>query len=95
MTDTETKWSDRVREWRSSGRRHGNDARLPPWQSGELAARLQASSTSSRPVLLRVDYAAGHGAVGSTTATQRAQFVADEFAFALWQTGDPAFAPAK
>jgi len=72
-----------------------NDARLPLWQSGKLAARLQASSTSGRPVLLRVDYAAGHGAAGSTTATQRAQFVADEFAFALWQTGDPAFAPAK
>lgn len=41
-----------------------NDARVAVWQPGKMAARLQAATTSDpvrRPVLLRVDYGAGHG----------------------------------
>ncbi len=37
------------------------DGRVSPWMSGKMAARLQVSSTSGRPVLIRVDEAGGHG----------------------------------
>jgi prolyl oligopeptidase len=47
---------------------HGvNDPRVPVWQSMKMAARLQAASSSGRPVLLDLDFAAGHG-VGSGQA---------------------------
>jgi len=42
-----------------------NDPRVDSRQMAKMAARLQAASTSGKPVLLRVDYEAGHG-VGST-----------------------------
>jgi prolyl oligopeptidase len=43
------------------------------------------------PVLLRIDYDAGHG-IGSNRS-QREQLRADMWAFALWQMGDAAFQP--
>jgi prolyl oligopeptidase len=58
-----------------------NDSRVPPWMSGKLAARLQKASTSGRPILLRVDYDAGHG-TGATRA-QLNEEIADMFAFLL------------
>jgi dienelactone hydrolase len=45
---------------------HGiNDPRVEPWMSAKMAARLQAATASGRPVLLRIDYDAGHG-IGSS-----------------------------
>ena len=41
-----------------------NDPRIAPWQPGKLAVRLQAATSSGKPILLRVDYEAGHG-IGS------------------------------
>lgn len=39
-----------------------NDARVAPWHAAKLAAALRAAGgTGARPVLLRVDFAAGHG----------------------------------
>ena len=70
-----------------------NDPRVAPWQAAKMAARLQASTKSSKPVLLRVDYDAGHG-LGSTK-TQRDEELADEVAFLLWQLGVPEFQPAQ
>jgi len=65
---------------------HGvNDPRVEVWESTKAAARLMAASTSGRPVLLRLDYDAGHG-VGSTKAQQQAER-ADLYAFLLWQLG--------
>ena len=69
-----------------------NDPRVAPWQPGKMAARLQAANGGGRPVLLRVDYDAGHG-IGSTR-TQRDELLADQVAFMLWQMGDPEFQPA-
>lgn len=61
---------------------HGlNDPRVDVWQSAKTAARLQAASSSGRPVLLRIDEQAGHG-VGST-AGQRAAQLADIYSFLL------------
>jgi prolyl oligopeptidase len=65
---------------------HGmNDPRVDVWHSGKTAARLQAASSSGRPVLLRLDPQAGHG-MGST-ASQRNAMSADIYAFLLWQMG--------
>jgi prolyl oligopeptidase len=52
---------------------------------------LQQASTSGRPILLRVDYDAGHGFLAASRA-QSDQLLADEYSFLLWQLGDPAFA---
>jgi prolyl oligopeptidase len=68
-----------------------NDPRVPVWQAAKFAARLQAA-TRDKPVLLRVDYDAGHG-LGSTRSQIAAQ-IADEYGFLLWQFGDPEFQPA-
>jgi prolyl oligopeptidase len=65
---------------------HGiTDPRVEPWQSAKFAARVQAASVSNKPVLLRMDYEAGHG-IGSTK-TQLIQERADIFAFMMWQFG--------
>jgi prolyl oligopeptidase len=65
---------------------HGiTDPRVEPWQSAKFAARVQAASASGKPVLLRMDYEAGHG-IGSTK-TQIIQERADIFAFMVWQFG--------
>jgi prolyl oligopeptidase len=69
-----------------------NDPRVAPWQAAKMAARLQASTSSNKPVLLRVDYDAGHG-LGSTKS-QRDEEMADELAFLFWQLGVPEFQPA-
>ena len=65
---------------------HGlNDPRVDVWHSAKAAARLQAASSSGKPVLLRLDGQAGHG-MGST-AQQRASELADTYSFLLWQFG--------
>jgi prolyl oligopeptidase len=65
---------------------HGiTDPRVEPWQSAKFAARVQVASASGKPVLLRMDYEAGHG-IGSTN-TQIIQERADIFAFMMWQFG--------
>ena len=56
-----------------------------------MAARVQAATSSGRPVLLRIDYDAGHG-IGSSL-TQRANQFADEWSFSLRQMGEPGFQP--
>jgi prolyl oligopeptidase len=59
------------------------DPRVAPFHVAKMAARLQAASASGKPVLLRVDYDAGHG-LGSTRAQQDREH-ADTYAFLLWQ----------
>jgi prolyl oligopeptidase len=68
-----------------------NDPRVASWEVAKMVARVQAATTSGRPVLLRVDFDAGHG-MGSTLS-QREQEVADQWSFTLWQMSDPAFQP--
>jgi prolyl oligopeptidase len=69
-----------------------NDPRVAPWQPGKMAARLQAASSSGRPVLFLVDFDAGHG-MGSTK-TQRDKEMADQLAFFYWQIGRPGYQPS-
>jgi prolyl oligopeptidase len=68
-----------------------NDNRVAPWIAFKTFARLSAATSSARPVLLRVESAAGHGM--SSTAEQRNSEMADRLAFILWNTGDKAFQP--
>lgn len=58
-----------------------NDPRVAAWQPAKLAARLQAATTSGRPVVLRVEAHGGHG-FGSTRDQENA-LLADELAFLL------------
>lgn len=60
------------------------DPRVAPFHPAKMAARLQAATASGKPVLLRVDFDAGHG-MGSTRAQQDAE-AADTYAFILSQT---------
>ena len=68
-----------------------NDPRVEAWQAAKMAARLQAASTSGKPVLLRIDFDAGHG-YGSTRK-QRNEELADTLAFLLWQFGVKGYTP--
>jgi prolyl oligopeptidase len=71
-----------------------NDPRVDPWESAKMTARLQAATSSGKPVLLRVDYAGGHGGIGATQQ-QLQESLADAWSFLLWQLGDPAFQPVR
>lgn len=65
---------------------HGiNDSRVAPWMSAKMTARLQSATSSDKPILLRIDYDAGHG-VGSTRE-QRNEEQADIYAFFFQQLG--------
>ncbi len=69
---------------------HGvNDPRVNVWHSTKTAARLLDATASGRPVLLRLDYASGHG-IGDTRE-QINEERADILAFLLWQFGMPEF----
>jgi prolyl oligopeptidase len=71
---------------------HGiNDPRVEVWQSTKAAARLMAATTSGKPVLLRLDFDAGHG-IGNTKK-QQLEERADMFAFLLWQMGVAGYQP--
>jgi len=67
-----------------------NDHRVAPWMASKMAARLRTSTTSKRPILLRVDDKAGHG-IGSTRDQGFAER-ADVWSFFLAVFGDPDFA---
>jgi len=67
-----------------------NDPRVDPWQMNKMTARLQAATSSGKPVILRVDYDAGHGGIGATR-TQHTNLLTDQYSFLLWQLGHPDF----
>jgi prolyl oligopeptidase len=68
-----------------------NDPRVIAWQPGKFAAALQRASSSTKPVLMMVNYDSGH-----STEDKEVKFrnYADEYSFILWQTGHPDFQPA-
>lgn len=72
---------------------HGvNDIRVDVWQSAKFAAKAQALKSQMKPVLMRLDFEAGHGS-GSSRA-QAQQRLADTWSFLLWQMGVAEFQPA-
>jgi len=68
-----------------------NDPRVDAWEAAKMAARLQAATSSGKPILLRVDYDAGHGF--GTSKKSAYQLAADRFAFLLWQLGVAGYQP--
>ncbi|HEY6291711.1 MAG TPA: prolyl oligopeptidase family serine peptidase [Terriglobia bacterium] len=66
-----------------------NDPRTDPWQMAKMTARMQAATTSGKPVPLRVEYQGGHGGIARQAQERRA----DDWSFLLWQFGVPEFQP--
>ncbi len=69
-----------------------NDNRVAAWLPFKTFARFSAATSAAKPVLLRVEFDAGHGV--SSTADQRIAEWADRMAFMLWNMGEPGFQPA-
>jgi prolyl oligopeptidase len=67
-----------------------DDPRFAPWQPGKMAARLQAATSSGKPVLLRLEDPA---ASAGNARRQQEEELADVYAFLLWQFGHPDFQP--
>jgi prolyl oligopeptidase len=63
-----------------------NDPRVAPWIVAKFVAKLQRSTISGKPVLLHVEFDAGHGMLGSSRRQAEA-LVTDEYAFLFWQLG--------
>ncbi len=71
---------------------HGvNDGRVEVWQSAKFASRLAALKSTEQPVLLRLEYDAGHGQ--GSARSQEQQRMADLFSFFLWRFGTADFQP--
>lgn len=70
-----------------------NDPRAATFHSAKYAARLAAATASAEPVLLRIDFDAGHG-MGSSRSQLDAVWT-DIYAFALWQGGARSFQPTS
>lgn len=68
-----------------------NDSRAATFHSAKYAARMAAATASGEPVLLRIDFDAGHG-IGSSRS-QTDSVWTDIFSFVLWQAGVPDFQP--
>ncbi len=68
-----------------------NDPRVTSWMLTKMTARLQAANASSNPILLRVDFDAGHG-IGSNRP-QALKLQADEYTFLGWRLGMAGFSP--
>jgi prolyl oligopeptidase len=69
-----------------------SDQRNTPWEVAKTAERLQAATTSGKPVLLRGDRQ-GHGNI--LDASAQTEESADVWTFMLWQLGEPTFQPAS
>jgi oligopeptidase B len=62
-----------------------NDSQVPYWEGTKLVAKLRAMKTDSNPLLLKVNFGAGHG--GSSGRYDALREVAFDYAFMLWQMG--------
>jgi oligopeptidase B len=62
-----------------------NDSQVPYWEGTKLVAKLRTMKTDSNPLLLKVNFGAGHGgASGRYDALRETAF---DYAFMLWQMG--------
>ncbi|RXG25396.1 prolyl oligopeptidase family serine peptidase [Leeuwenhoekiella marinoflava] len=66
-----------------------NDPRVPIWMPGKFAALAQDYNLSNNPILLKINYDAGHGDFDETERFY--QDYVDLFSFCFWQTGSPRF----
>ena len=62
-----------------------NDSQVPYWEGTKLVAKLRTMKTDNNPLLLKVNFGAGHGgASGRYDALRETAF---DYAFMLWQMG--------
>jgi oligopeptidase B len=62
-----------------------NDSQVPYWEGTKLVAKMRAMKTDTNPLLLKVNFGAGHGgASGRYDALRETAF---NYAFMLWQVG--------
>src|SRR5215471_7091155 len=62
-----------------------NDSQVPYWEGSKLVAKLRELKTDHHPLLLKVNFGAGHG--GSSGRYDALHETAFDFAFMLWQMG--------
>jgi oligopeptidase B len=62
-----------------------NDSQVPYWEGAKLVARLRTMKTDNNPLLLKVNFGAGHG--GSSGRYDALRETAFDYAFMLWQMG--------
>jgi prolyl oligopeptidase len=61
------------------------DTRVAPLHARKMAARVQAATSSERPVLLKYDTKSGHS--GGGAVTKQIDDLTDTMAFLFWQLG--------
>ena len=62
-----------------------NDSQVPYWEGAKLVAKLRALKTDQNPLLLKVNFGAGHG--GASGRYDALRETAYDYAFMLWQMG--------
>ena len=62
-----------------------NDSQVPYWEGTKLVAKLREMKTDKNPLLLKVNFGAGHG--GASGRYDALREVAFDYAFMLWQMG--------
>jgi oligopeptidase B len=62
-----------------------NDSQVPYWEGAKLVAKMRAMKTDQNPLLLKVNFGAGHG--GASGRYDALKETAYDYAFMLWQMG--------
>ena len=62
-----------------------NDSQVPYWEGAKLVAKLREMKTDQNPLLLKVNFGAGHG--GASGRYDALREIAFDYAFMLWQMG--------
>jgi oligopeptidase B len=62
-----------------------NDSQVPYWEGAKLVAKLREMKTDNNPLLLKVNFGAGHG--GASGRYDALREIAFDQAFTLWQVG--------
>ena len=62
-----------------------NDSQVPYWEGAKLVAKLRVMKTDNNPLLLKVNFGAGHG--GASGRYDALRETAYDYAFMLWQMG--------
>ncbi len=62
-----------------------NDSQVPYWEGAKLVAKLRSMKTDNNPLLLKVNFGAGHG--GSSGRYDALKEIAFDYSFMLWQMG--------
>ena len=62
-----------------------NDSQVPYWDAAKFVAKLRAMKTDANPLLLKMNFDAGHG--GASGRYDALHEIAFNFAFVLWHVG--------